>query len=46
MDPLMAKQPREKENSRLNKVVAHQAMDIQILKEAAHPNSQAPSNGV
>ena len=40
MDPLMAKQLREleKENSRLKKVVADQALDIQILKEAARPN--------
>ena len=36
----MAKQRREmeKENSRLKKVVADQALDIQILKEAARPN--------
>ena len=36
----MAKQLREmeKENSRLKKVVADQALDIQILKEAARPN--------
>ena len=35
MDPLMAKQLREmeKQNSRLKKVVADQALDIQILKE-------------
>ena len=32
MDPLMAKQPWEKENSRLKKVVADQALDIQIMK--------------
>ena len=40
MDPLMAKQLREmeKHNNRLNKVVAEQALDIQILKEAARPN--------
>ena len=40
MDPQMAKQLREmeKENSRLKKVVADQALDIQILKEAARPN--------
>ena len=39
MDPLMARQMREmeKENSRLKKVVADQALDIQILKEAARP---------
>ena len=28
----------EKENSRLKKVVADQALDIAILKEAASPN--------
>jgi len=28
----------EKENARLKKVVADQALDIQILKEAARPN--------
>ena len=40
MDPLMAKQLREmeKENGRLKKVVADQALDIQILKETARPN--------
>ncbi len=40
MDPHMAKQLREmeKENSRLKNVVADQALDIQILKEAARPN--------
>ena len=40
MDPQMAKQLREieKENGRLKKVVADQALDIQILKEAARPN--------
>ena len=40
MDPQMAKQLREmeKQNSRLKKVVADQALDIQILKEAARPN--------
>ena len=40
MDPQMAKQMREmeKENSRLKKEVADQALDIQILKEAARPN--------
>ena len=38
MDPLMAKQLREQENSRLKKVVADQALDIQILKEASGPN--------
>ena len=40
MDPLMAKQLREmeKENGLLKKVVADQALDIQILKETARPN--------
>ncbi len=40
MDPKMAKQLREleKENGRLKKLVADQALDIQILKEAARPN--------
>ncbi len=40
MDPRMAKQLRElgKENGRLKKLVADQALDIQILKEAARPN--------
>jgi putative transposase len=40
MDPQMAKQLREleKENQRLKKLVADQALDIQILKEAARPN--------
>ena len=40
MDPEMAKQLRalEKENSRLKRLVADQALDIQILKEAARPN--------
>ena len=40
MDPLMARQLREleKENGRLKKLVADQALDIQILKEAARPN--------
>ena len=46
MDPLMAKQPREKENSHLKKVVTDQVLDIQIMKEVAHPNSQAPSSDV
>jgi len=36
----MAKQLKEmeKQNSRLKKLVADQALDIQILKEAARPN--------
>ena len=40
MAPEVAKQLKalEKENSRLKKVVADQALDIQILKEAARPN--------
>ena len=40
MDPLMAKQLKEmeKENARLKKLVADQALNIQILKEASRPN--------
>ena len=40
MDPHMAKQMKEmeKENARLKKLVADQALDIQILKEASRPN--------
>ena len=40
MDPQMAKQLKEleKENSRLKKLVANQALDMLILKEAARPN--------
>jgi transposase-like protein len=40
MAPELAKQLKalEKENSRLKRVVADQALDIQILKEAARPN--------
>jgi transposase-like protein len=40
MDPRMAKQLQElqKENSRLKKLVADQALDMLILKEAARPN--------
>lgn len=40
MAPEVAKQLKalEKENTRLKKVVADQALDIQILKEAARPN--------
>jgi len=39
MAPEMAKHLKalEKENARLKKVVADQALDIQILKEAARP---------
>jgi len=40
MDPAMAKQMKqmEQENVRLKRLVADQALDIQILKEAARPN--------
>jgi transposase-like protein len=40
MDPQMAKQFKEleKENTRLKRLVADQALDNQILKEAARPN--------
>ena len=40
MAPEMAKQLKalEKENGRLKRLVADQALDIQILKEAARPN--------
>jgi hypothetical protein len=40
MDPVMARQMKdlEKENGRLKRLVADQALDIQILKEAARPN--------
>ena len=40
MDPLMAKQMKEleKENARLKRLVADQALDMAILKEAARPN--------
>ena len=39
MDPAMARQMREmeKENTRLKRLVADQALDIQILKGAARP---------
>ena len=39
-DPAMAKQFKEleKENARLKRLVADQALDNQILKEAARPN--------
>ena len=42
MDPQMAKQMKEleKENSRLKKLVADQALDMLILKEAARPRPQ------
>jgi putative transposase len=44
MDPKMAKQLQElqKENSRLRKLVADQALDMLILKEAARPNRTRP----
>jgi transposase-like protein len=40
MAPEMAKQVKalQKENARLKRLVADQALDIQILKEAARPN--------
>ena len=40
MAPAVAKQLRalEKENGRLKRLVADQALDIQILKEASRPN--------
>ena len=40
MQPVMVKQlkPLEKENSRLKKLVADQALDMEILKEAAKGN--------
>ena len=40
MNPQMAKQLKEleKENSRLKRLVANQALDMLILKEAARPN--------
>lgn len=40
MDPQMAKQLKEleKENARLKRLVADQALDMLILKEAARPN--------
>ena len=40
MDPKMAKQLQElqKENLRLKKLVAHQGLDMLLLKEAARPN--------
>jgi transposase-like protein len=40
MAPDMAKQLKalEKENGRLKRLVADQALDMQILKEAARPN--------
>lgn len=40
MDPLVAKQMKEmeKESARLKRLVADQALDMAILKEAARPN--------
>ncbi len=40
MDPQMAKHMKEleKENVRLKRLVANQALDMEILKEAARPN--------
>ena len=40
MSPELARQLRalEKENARLKRLVADQALDMQILKEAARPN--------
>ena len=40
MDPLMAKQMRalEKDNAQIKRLVADQALDMAILKEAARPN--------
>ena len=40
MDPQMARQLQElqKENARLKRLVAEQALDNQILREAARPN--------
>jgi hypothetical protein len=44
MDPKMAKQFQElqKENSRLKKLVADQALDMRILKEVARPHACGP----
>jgi hypothetical protein len=48
MDPQMARQLQElqKENARRKRLVADQALDNQILREAARPNWKAPSDGV
>ena len=45
MQPVMVKQLKslEKENSRLKKLVADQALDMEILKEAAKGNWYAPN---
>ena len=44
MQPAMAKQLKalQKENARLKKVVAEQVLDMEILREAAQENWQAP----
>jgi putative transposase len=44
MDPRMAKQLQEfqKENPRLKKLVADQALDMLILEEAARPHACVP----
>jgi len=48
MAPQMAKQFKalEKENVRLKKLVADQALDMAILREAARPNLETPNDGV
>jgi putative transposase len=48
MDPQMARQLQglQKENARLKRLVADQALDNQILREAARPNWRALSGGV
>ena len=45
MQPEMAKELKalQKENARLKKMVAEQALDMEILKEAAKGNWQAPN---
>ncbi len=47
MSPDVARQLKalEKENARLKRLVADQALDMQILKEAARPNLSAPRGG-
>ncbi len=47
MEPKLAKQLQElqKENARLKRLVAEQALDMQILREAARPNLEALSAG-
>ena len=46
MQPEMAKQLKtlEKENARLKKMVAEQALDMDIVKEAAKGNWEAPND--